>query len=86
MLYGASELGMITALHGRESGGRTGSVGLPRFGYSLKILDDDGNPLPPGETGTVYVQGPSMSDGFIGSIPAPTDAVRDGWVTHREDG
>jgi len=22
-----------------------------------------------------------MSDGFIGSIPAPVDAVRDGWVT-----
>ena len=72
---------MITALHGRERGGRTGSVGLPRFGYSLTILDDDGNPLPPGEIGTVYVQGPSMSDGFIGSVPAPANAVRDGWVT-----
>lgn len=55
VLYGASELGMITALHGHESIGRTGSVGLPRFGYSLKILDD--------------------------AVPAPANAVRDGWVT-----
>ena len=52
----------------RSRGRRPGSVGLPRFGNSVKILDDDGNPLPPGEIGTVYVQGPSMSDGFIGSI------------------
>jgi acyl-CoA synthetase (AMP-forming)/AMP-acid ligase II len=81
VMYGASELGMVTALHGHEVAGHGGSVGLARFGYSIRILDDDGNDLPRGEIGTIYVQGPSMGDGFIGSVPAPPNVVRNGWVT-----
>lgn len=79
--YGASELGMVTALHGHEALGHEGSVGLARFGYAIRILGEDGEELPRGEVGTVYVQGPSMCDGFIGSVPASAGAVRHGWVT-----
>ncbi|TGD83915.1 long-chain fatty acid--CoA ligase [Mycolicibacterium sp. CH28] len=85
-LYGASELGMLTVLHSRDAAERVGSVGLPRFGYDVRILDDDGHDVPPGVVGTVFVQGPSLSDGPVGSVSAPANVVRDGWVTSGDMG
>jgi benzoate-CoA ligase family protein len=38
---------------------RPGSSGKPVPGYDLKILDDDGNPVPVGEAGDLYVKGDS---------------------------
>jgi long-chain acyl-CoA synthetase len=79
--YGASELGMTSVLHRGEFERHEGSVGLPRWGTRVRILDDDGNVCPPGEVGLVYMQGPVVSGGFTGSVPAPENVFRDGWVT-----
>jgi benzoate-CoA ligase family protein len=38
---------------------RPGSSGKPVPGYELKILDEDGRPLPAGEAGDLYVKGDS---------------------------
>ena len=38
---------------------RPGSSGKPVPGYELKILDDEGNPVPAGEAGDLYVKGDS---------------------------
>jgi benzoate-CoA ligase len=38
---------------------RPGSSGKPVPGYELKILGDDGNPVPAGEAGDLYVKGDS---------------------------
>ena len=38
---------------------RPGSSGKPVPGYNLKILDDAGQPAPPGEAGDLYVKGDS---------------------------
>lgn len=72
---------MLTLLRGEESAGREGSVGLPHFGAQALILDDEGNNLPTGEIGTIYLQGLIMTSGFNGSVPAPENAARNGWVT-----
>ena len=38
---------------------RPGSSGKPVPGYELKILDESGNPVPPGDAGDLYVKGDS---------------------------
>src|ERR1700737_1485491 len=38
---------------------RPGSSGKPVPGYELKILDDQGSPVPPGDAGDLYVKGDS---------------------------
>jgi benzoate-CoA ligase len=38
---------------------RPGSSGKPVPGYELKILDDEGNPVPVGDAGDLYVKGDS---------------------------
>lgn len=89
-MFGASEIGMMTVLHGWEHDDHVGSIGLPRFGNEIKIVDDDGVELPAHEVGTIYVHGPGMSDGFVGSVAATPGTVRNGWVTsgdmaHRDE-
>lgn len=55
--YGASE-GAGTRISPEEWLEHPGSVGKPWPGIEVKILDDDGNELPPGETGRVYLVPP----------------------------
>ena len=60
--YGASELGFMTLISSEEAIQKPGSVGKILAGGSIKILDDDGNELPAGEVGTIYVHLPLFGD------------------------
>ncbi|RZQ63113.1 acyl-CoA synthetase [Amycolatopsis suaedae] len=53
--YAATE-GGGTAISGEEWLRKPGSVGRPWPGSTVKVLDDDGEELPPGEVGTVYLR------------------------------
>lgn len=56
-LYGGTELIALTTISGQEWLGHKGSVGKPVIG-DMKVLDTDGNELPPGEVGEIYMHGP----------------------------
>lgn len=43
---------------------RAGSVGLPLPGISIEIRDPEGNVLPDGELGELYVRGPNVCKGY----------------------
>jgi long-chain acyl-CoA synthetase len=53
--YGSSETGWIAAIPGEER--RLGTVGRPLAYHRLAIVDGDGAPLPPGETGQIEIGG-----------------------------
>lgn len=62
--YGASELGFVTV----GSPGPTAAaqdVGTPFPSVALELRDTEGNPVPQGGTGTVYVRSPLVSDGYL---------------------
>ncbi len=56
---------------------RPGATGVPVPGYVACVLDDDGNPLPPGSVGRLAVKGPTgcryLAD------PRQRDYVQHGW-------
>jgi long-chain acyl-CoA synthetase len=52
--YGASE-GMASVISPEEWLAKPGSVGRPFPGLSVRIVDEEGTDLPPGEVGSVYV-------------------------------
>ncbi len=60
--YGGTET-MGTVITPEEWLERPGSVGRPALGSTIKILDDDGNELAPGETGLIYI-GSEWGRGF----------------------
>lgn len=57
--YGMSETFMI-ASNPYEGERRPGTVGLPLPGVTVELLKPNGDPAAPGETGEIYVKGPSV--------------------------
>jgi long-chain acyl-CoA synthetase len=59
--YGSTETGAIVSCSSPEWLERPGTVGRPRDGAVVRILDDQGRELPAGEVGTVWVWHPAMT-------------------------
>jgi crotonobetaine/carnitine-CoA ligase len=59
------------------------SIGLPAMGYRVRIVDDGGAPVPPGETGQIVVAGEpgrTIMKGYFKNPDATADTIRDGWL------
>jgi long-chain acyl-CoA synthetase len=77
--YAASETGHITFIDSGEWLERPGSVGRPMGDGVVKILDDAGRELPPGEIGLIYCRQPAYPDFTYTNNPAARAALeRDG--------
>lgn len=59
---------------------RLASVGVPRSGVSVRVVDGLGRDLPPGETGEVAVQGDVLMGGYWNNPAATAAAIKDGWL------
>ncbi len=73
---GATELLHIFISHD-EAGVRPGATGKPVPGYRAKVVDDEGNEVPPGTVGKLAVQGPTGCR-YLADARQRT-YVRDGW-------
>lgn len=79
--FGPSERTGGTFITGTEWLAHPGSVGKPFAGAQMKILDDEGRELPPGEMGEIYMLpagGPGSTYRYVGAEARQTD---DGWET-----
>jgi len=65
-MLGASELGFVTAITTEEwfEGGKEGSIGKGIFDMDLKIVDEKGQKVGPGEVGVLYARSPATFDGY----------------------
>lgn len=59
---------------------RLASVGLPHTGMEVMVVDVDGRPLKPGDTGEVVVRGDAVMKGYWNNPEATADALRGGWL------
>ncbi len=55
------------------------SGGRPIAGVDMRILDDQGREVPPGEAGEVVVRAPNVTKGYLNLPDATAAAIRDGW-------
>ncbi len=62
--YGLSETSPVATCNRADVHEFTGTIGLPIPSTDIAILDDDGNELPPGQTGEIGIRGPQVMLGY----------------------
>jgi bile acid-coenzyme A ligase len=77
-LYAATEVQAVTLMHGQEWLDHPGTVGKAAIG-EIKILDDDGNPVPNGTVGEVWMRRGEGVDNPYRYLGAEARAIGDGW-------
>ena len=71
---------------------RPGSLGKPVEGFDVRVRDNEGNDLPDGEVGRLWVRGQSRAIGYWQDMPKTMEAFRGEWfaagdlVQRDEDG
>lgn len=90
--YGQTEANVTVANCASIMPLKEGSMGRAVPGHVLEVVDDDGQPLPPGETGTIAVKGPDpvFFLRYWNKPEATQDKFRGEWlltgdIGHRDD-
>lgn len=78
-LYGLTE-GFVTVLDKEDYAAKPDSVGVPPPFFELRIVDESGNDLPPGEVGEICGRGPILMPGYYKRSDLTAEAVKDGWL------
>jgi benzoate-CoA ligase family protein len=77
-------IGMTEMLHiflsNRPGQVRPGTTGVAVPGYELRILDDDGAPVPKGTPGTLFVRGASTATGYWSRYDASRLVFQGEWL------
>ena len=58
---------------------RAGTVGSPIENVEMKIVDEIGNDLPPGDVGEIAIKGPNVMKEYYRRPDETAQAIRDGW-------
>jgi len=64
--YGSTEVAQATCAGPEDLRRAPGTAGRPPHGVTVKILDENGKPLPRGTTGRIFVGNGSQFDGYTG--------------------
>ena len=77
-------IGMTEMLHiflsNRPGRVRAGTTGVAVPGYDLRVLDDDGQEVPPGTPGTLFVRGDSAATGYWSRYAASRQVFQGEWL------
>ncbi|MBQ2273617.1 MAG: AMP-binding protein, partial [Clostridia bacterium] len=60
--------------------GKVGAIGVPGYGWEVKIVDEDAQIVEQGEVGELCVKGPGVMTCYYRDPAATADALRDGWL------
>jgi len=79
--YGLSESIGPGAVHlGVENVHKVGAIGIPGFGWQVKIVDGAQREVPQGEVGELALKGPGVMVCYYNNPQATADTIKDGWL------
>ncbi|MEY4135597.1 MAG: AMP-binding protein [Saprospiraceae bacterium] len=79
--YGMTEAAPVITTNPLDGTGRIGTIGLPVPSTDVRIVDEQGKPLPHGQVGEIQAKGPQVMKGYY-NRPEETarTIVEDGWL------
>ena len=77
--YGLSETSPVASFSRLDTERKPGSIGTPIQGVQMRVVDDDGDEAPQGDTGEIVIRGPNVMKGYWQRPEATAAAIRDGW-------
>ena len=79
--YGLTESSStVTSIGGADWDRRPGSVGVPVAVCDVRIVDDEGDDVGPGDTGEVWIKGPNVVPGYWRRPEDTASTFTDGWL------
>ncbi len=79
--YGLSESTGPGCVHlGVDNIHKVGSIGVPGYGWEVKIVDENKQTLPQGEVGELCVKGPGVMVCYYHDEKATGEVLHDGWL------
>ncbi|MCY7296821.1 long-chain-fatty-acid--CoA ligase FadD [Alteromonas sp. a30] len=78
--YGLTECSPVVTVNPTNLKEYKGSIGIPVPSTDIRLIDDDGNEVPLGESGEMYVRGPQVMKGYLNRQEATEEILKDGWL------
>jgi len=78
--YGLTESSPVVAFNPLTGMQKPDSIGIPVPGTELRLVDDQGRCVPPGQPGEIIVRGPQIMLGYWGRPDETAHAVKGGWL------
>lgn len=78
--YGMTECSPIIAAARNDATEHNGSIGVPVPNTDIRIVDEQGNDVPLGERGELWVKGPQVMQGYWNRPEDSAEALTDGWM------
>ncbi len=79
-VYGATETSPIAAyVRAADALRKAGSAGVPALHCEVKVVDDAGTELAPGQDGEIQVRGPNVASGYWNAPAETAHAFAAGW-------
>ncbi len=78
--YGLTECAPLVTVSPFDLKGFNGSIGLPAPSTLIRLVDDNGQDVAPGESGEMLVQGPQVMLGYLNRQEETDKVLKDGWL------
>jgi long-chain acyl-CoA synthetase len=78
--YGMTEASPVITANPFDGSGRLGSIGLPFPSTDVRIVNELGSVMGPGEVGEIQCRGPQVMKGYYNRPEATADTIQDGWL------
>ncbi len=90
--YGLTECCPVVTVNPPQLEAYKGSIGIPVPSTEIKLVNEEGKEVAPGEPGEMLVKGPQVMKGYLNRPDATSEMIVDGWLatgdiaTYDDDG